>query len=128
MTGPEPRKRDFGELQLAILEVLWARDEATVEEVRSELAPERELATSTVATVLSRLEDQDVVGHRRDGRRYVYRARLPRESVRRSMVGDLVDRLFGGDAGELVSHLVRERELEDADLDRLRSLVEEGEG
>lgn len=121
-------ERSFGELQLAILQVLWEAGEAGVEDVREALAPERELATSTVATVLSRLEEQGVVSHTKDGRRYLYRSRLAREDVRRSEVGQLLRRLFGGDARALVSHLVREREIGRADLERLEDWVEEREG
>lgn len=119
-----PDRRDFGELQLAILRVLWERGEASVRDVREALAPDREPAVSTVATVLSRLEEQDAVSHRKEGRRYVYRAELGRDEVRRSMVGELLDRLFGGEPTELVGHLLRQRDLDGADLDRLRELVE----
>lgn len=121
-------KRDYGELQLAILEVLWDRGEATVADVRSALAPEREPAVSTVSTVLSRLEDHDVVDHRREGRRYVYRPEVDRDQVRSSMVDDLLERVFDGDPGELLTHLVRQREIEDADLERLEALVDERGG
>ncbi len=118
-------KRNFGDLQLAVLEVLWDRDEATVADVRDVLAPERKPAVSTVSTVLSRLEEQGVVRHRRQGRRYVYRAAVDRDDVRSAMLDDLLDQVFGGDAAELVNHLVRERELEGADLERLQALVDE---
>lgn len=118
-------KRDFGELQLAVLEVLWDRDEATVADVREVLAPDRKPAVSTVSTVLSRLEEQGVVHHRREGRRYVYRAVVDRDEVRSAMLDDLLDRVFGGDPGELVNHLLREGELEGADLERLQDLVDE---
>lgn len=119
-----PTARDFGDLQLAILRVLWDRGEAAVQQVRDDLAPERERAVSTVATVLSRLEEQGAVSHRKDGRRYVYRPEIQRDAVRRSMVEDLVDGLFGGEPSELVSHLLREREIDGAELDRLQALIE----
>lgn len=122
-----PATREFGELQIAILRVLWERGEATVRQVRDDLAPERDPAVSTVATVLSRLEEQGAVGHRKDGRRYVYRPEIRRDEVRRSMVEELVDRLFGGEPSELVGHLLREREIDGADLDRLQALVESEE-
>lgn len=119
-----PATGDFGELQIAILRVLWDRGEATVQQVREALSPGREPAVSTVATVLSRLEDQGAVSHRKDGRRYVYRPEIRRDEVRRSMVEELVDGLFGGKTSELVGHLLREREIDGADLDRLQALIE----
>lgn len=118
-------KRDFGELQLAILRVLWQRGEARVDEVVEALRPGRDPATSTVATVLSRLEDQGVVDHRQEGRRYVYRPVIDRDEARGSMVDGLLDRAFDGDALELVSHLVRRDEIGGVDLERLRAMIDE---
>lgn len=123
-----PASRDFGDLQLAILRVLWDRGEVTVRQIREALAPERNRAASTVATVLSRLEDQGAVSHRKDGRRYVYRPEIERDEVRSSMVEELVDGLFGGEPSELVGHLLREREIDGADLDRLQALIESDDG
>lgn len=106
--------------------VLWNRGEATVAEVRDAL-DDRDLATTTVATILKRLLESDVVERRKEGREYVYRAAVSRSDVRSSMVGDVVDWLFGGDTEALVSHLVRESEIDPDDLERLRSRVDESE-
>lgn len=121
-------KRDFGELQLAVLRVLWERGEARVDEVVEALRPERDPASSTVATVLSRLEDQEVVAHRKEGRRYVYRPEVDRADAVGSMVDGLLDRAFDGDPLELVSHLVRRDEIDGADLERLRAMIDEHRG
>lgn len=121
-------KRDFGELQLAVLRVLWERGEARVDEVVEALRPERDPASSTVATVLSRLEDQGVVAHRKEGRRYVYRPEVDRADAVGSMVDGLLDRAFDGDPLELVSHLVRRDEIDGADLERLRAMIDEHRG
>lgn len=121
-------KRDFGDLQLAILRVLWERDEAGVDEVVEALRPRRDPASSTVATVLSRLEQQGVVSHRQEGRRYVYRPEIERSDARGSMVDGLLDRAFDGDPLELVGHLVRRDEIDGADLDRLRAMIDEHRG
>lgn len=125
MAESESDSGRFGELQLAILRVLWTRKEATVESICEGLHPEHDVAYSTVSTVLSRLLDRDVVSREKQGRSYVYRAEVDEAEVRGSMVGRLLDRVFGGDASELVSHLVRSRELEGAELDRLRALIDE---
>jgi predicted transcriptional regulator len=89
------------------------------------LAAERRLALTTVATLLSRLERKGIVAHRQEGRQYVYRAAVTRAEVRRSKVRDLTETLFGGDAAALVSHLVRAADVDDQELQRIRSLVEE---
>lgn len=112
------------ELQLAILSVLWGRGEATSAQVRGDLAPTHSLALTTVTTLLGRLEKKGVVGHRRDGRRYLYRATVPREEVRRYMVTELTDSLFEGDPSLLVDHVLTTRDLSREDIHRVRNLVE----
>jgi predicted transcriptional regulator len=118
------RRHQVGELQLAILRVLWDQDGATVLGVHEALARERALAPNTIGSMLQKMERKGIVAHRRDGRRYVYYATVSEEDVRRSMVSDLVRQLFGGDPAALVGHLVREEELEKRDLDTLRREIE----
>lgn len=114
------------EFQLSILQVLWEHEEATVTEVVSAL--ERSSAPSTVATMLGRLEKRGLVAHRSEGRQYVYRATVAEDDVRRSVVReftDLTDDLFAGDVTAVVSQLLTFRDVRGADLERLRSLIDE---
>ena len=115
------------DLQLDVMRVLWERGEATAAEVHEALLPMRGLAPTTVATLLRRLEKRGVVSHRSEGRQYVYRPHASERQVRRSMVGELTERLFDGDATELISYLVSSGEIGPGDLERLRRLVEERE-
>jgi predicted transcriptional regulator len=117
-------KHTLGELQHAIMEVLWSRGEATAAAVHSALFDARGLAPTTIATMLRKMEDKGVVRHRVEGRHFVYEATVSRDEVRSTMVGELVDRLFAGDAAALVSHLVADHDLEENDLERLRSLLD----
>lgn len=128
MTPPKGSAGRFGELQLAVLRVLWRDGECTVEEICRELPPEREVAYSTVSTVLSRLLERDVVSRRKEGRSYRYCAELEEDQVRCSMVEQLLDRVFGGDPAELVNHLLRRDDVGEADLDRLREMIEARRG
>lgn len=113
------------ELQLAFMQVLWERGEATVQDVQQAL--DRPLAQSTVATLLGRLEKRGLVTHRVDGRQYVYRAAVTEPEVRRTLVSDmsaLADELFGGDVAALVSHLLTARDVDGNDLARVKALIE----
>jgi predicted transcriptional regulator len=120
-------KHTLGELQHAIMRVLWARDEATVAEVHEALFDERGLAPTTIATMLRKMEDKGVVAHRVEDRHFVYRTTVTEEAVRSSMVGDLLDRLFAGDPAALVSHLVADRQIDEEEIDRLRALLKKAE-
>ena len=118
------RRHQVGELQLAILRVLWDRDGATVLGVHESLAGDRALVPNTIGSMLQKMERKGIVAHRRDGRRYVYYATVSEAEVRRSMVSDLVRQLFGGDPAALVGHLVREEELDKRDLEQLRRQID----
>lgn len=113
----------LSDLQLSILRVLWAEDEATVARVQEALREERALALTTVATLLSRLEARGVVSRRADGRQFVYRAAVAEQDVRRSMVDALTERLFEGDPAALVHHLIDEGSIDATELERLEQLV-----
>ncbi len=123
MSPADNKYRDLTDLQVDLLEVLWNRKEATVAEVQNALLGDRGLATSTVATLLSRLEKRGVVAHRAHGRQYVYRAQVTRQEVRDSMVSALTYRMFSGDVAELVSHLLTEAETSPGDLARVKRLI-----
>jgi predicted transcriptional regulator len=118
------------ELQLEIMGVLWARGEATAVEVREGLRPVRDLAPTTVSTLLSRLERKGVVAHRSEGRQYVYRAAVEEAQVRRNLVSafsEVADRLFAGDVAELVTQLLAESDVGADDLARVREMIEQRE-
>ena len=116
--------KTLSDLQLAIMRVLWQKDEATVAEVHDALQSDLVLALTTIATVLSRLEKRGMLSHRTDGRQFVYRAMISEEAVRSSMVDELADLLFKGDVAELMSHLLAERDFTSDDLSRVKSLIE----
>jgi predicted transcriptional regulator len=113
----------LGDLQLAIMGVLWRRGEATVAEVHEALEPERGLAPTTIATMLTKLEKKRVVDHRTEGRKFIYQPRVSEDQVRRSMVADLTSQLFRGDVTALVNHLLSEHEIDRRELAQLRELI-----
>jgi BlaI family penicillinase repressor len=113
----------LGDLQLAIMRVLWRGGEASVADVHETLEPERGLALTTIATMLAKMEKKGVVEHRAEGRRFLYRPTVSEGQVRRSMVADLTSQLFRGDVFALVNHLLSEHEIDSRELDRLRGLI-----
>jgi BlaI family penicillinase repressor len=115
------RRASLTPLQLAVMQVLWARDEASVSDVQKGMTGKR-LALTTVATLLTRLEQRGLLAHRVEGRQYIYRARVTPVDVRQSVTRDLLGSLFHGDVTAFVTHLLDARDLtreEIADLKRL---------
>ena len=117
------RKRQLGDLQLAIMRVLWERGEAAAIEVHQALFEERGLAVTTIKTMLRKLEEYGCVDHRTKGRRFIYRPAIAEMDVREGMVADLVRRLFRGDSTALVNHLVQSGEIDLEELDDLKAVV-----
>lgn len=118
------QKHKLGDLQLAIMRVLWDAGEATASQVHQALI-ERGLAPTTIATMLRKMEGKGVVAFRVAGRQYIYRPTVDQRDVTRTMVGDVVDRLFKGDAAALVSHLIKEQEVDADELEALKRLIEQ---
>lgn len=118
------------ELQLAILDVLWAKGEASVLEIHDELRERRRVAQSTISTLLTRLEERGFVRYREEGRKYLYRAAVEREELRRSMAAEFLEHtrpLFRSDLGLLVSHLLAEGDVGPEEIDQARALLAEME-
>jgi BlaI family transcriptional regulator, penicillinase repressor len=120
-------RHSLGDLQAAIMRVLWQEGEATASDVHRALLSERGLAPTTIATMLRKMEEKGVVEHRASGRQFIYRPTVSEDTVRRSMVSELVERLFAGDPAALVSHLVSEHEVDPEELKALRRRLSAGE-
>lgn len=118
-------KHRLGDLQIAIMREIWRRGEASVADVHAALEEERGLAPTTIATMLKKMEAKGVVTHRTEGRRFLYRPTVSEADVRRTMVGDLTDRLFRGEVTALVSHLLAEHEIDPNELRQLQELLAE---
>ncbi len=93
-------------LELDCLRALWSLNNGTVKQVRSALLPSRELAYTTVMTVLERLVRKGAASRKKMGRSFVYVPLLSREVLRRAAVKDLADALFEGSEQELIRYLL----------------------
>ena len=114
----------LGELQLRILQVLWEADAPlAVAEVQRRL--QSPLAYTTVATMLRKMEQRELVSHHEEGRRFLYAPRVTADQVSQSVGRDLVDRIFAGSLSDAVSHLLESRDVDGAELDALEQLIRE---
>jgi predicted transcriptional regulator len=112
----------LAERESELMEVLWENGPSTVSEVRERLKDT--LAYTTVLTVLRKLEAKGYVGHEEDGRAHRYCARIARDAARRSALRDLARRLFKGSTELLLTHLVEEQNLTEAQVKRIRALLD----
>lgn len=122
MTDPLPTERE-----LAILEVLWDQEEATVRAVHQALEPDLGIAQNTVQTFLRILSEKGLVTFRKDGRSFVYRAAVDPEPTRQGLLGRVLDGVYDGALDRLVAGAFSIRGVKKAELRRLRQLIEDYE-
>src|SRR5277367_4981806 len=111
MRRPAPPRDMPPPLELECLKALWEIGEGTVRDVRLVMGTHRDLAYTTVMTVLDRLEKRGGVSRRKQGRSFVYVPKLSREELRKFAVKELVDRFFEGSEESLVAFLSQESEV-----------------
>ncbi|HEY9436130.1 MAG TPA: BlaI/MecI/CopY family transcriptional regulator [Blastocatellia bacterium] len=112
-------------LELEIMKVLWETGAANVQTVQQRL--ERELAYTTVQTMLNILHRKGKVKRALKDRAYFYRPAVSRSQVVKQAVNDLVEHLFGGSVENLVMSLVETKHLTPEKLTRLNKLLKESE-
>jgi BlaI family penicillinase repressor len=115
----------FGRMQLRIMQILWDRGRANAREITEALNESLPVAHSTVQTLLRQLEGKGAVGHRADGRTFVFYAKVKQDRAQRAAVRSLVERVFGGDVGGLVAHLLHHEKMSPDELNKLRRLIDE---
>lgn len=107
------------------MQALWELGEGSVSDVQARLeANSRKLASTTVATVLRRLEAKGWVTHREEGRGFVYRAAVSRERATGNLIDRLTGAFFGGDVPALVSHLLDSRGVTKREIAEIKRLIE----
>jgi BlaI family transcriptional regulator, penicillinase repressor len=113
----------FTDRELDVMSVLWSVPSATVAEVRARLPVD--LAYTTVLTVLRTLEKKGYVGHAGEGRAYRYHPLVKRTAAGRTALRRLLKKVFDGSPELLMTQLVSETNLTDAELRRLRRVLDE---
>jgi predicted transcriptional regulator len=106
-----------------VLRLVWQSQEATVQQVYDALPANRNVTYVTVATLLRRLEKKGYLKHRVRGKAFVYAPAAKKEDVIRRTIGDLVERLFGGNPVPLMQHLAQHSGITDEDIERLKELA-----
>jgi len=115
----------LGDLQLRIMKILWQRAEAAVGEVHQALAGEGDLAYTTIATMLRKMEARGLVRHRLHERKFLYRPRVKAEEVTRKISAHFIERLFEGSLADMIAHLLTTRQISREELARLEALIAE---
>ena len=121
MSSP-PRPTDA---ELEILAVLWSRGPSTVRDVHAAINKRKPAQYSTVLKFLQIMAGKGLVSRNVEQRTHVYESMVPRESTQRQLVGDLLDRAFGGSAMQLVMHALSAKRATPAELGQIRRLLDQ---
>jgi predicted transcriptional regulator len=120
-----PRKSEtLTEAELRLMEVLWQKGSATVQQVLDALPPKPSLAYNSVLTTIRILENKGYVKHLKDGRAHVYTPLVKRQEASRSEIRHLVGRFFKDSQDLLVINILEDRGIDEQELKRLRQLLQ----
>jgi predicted transcriptional regulator len=128
MAGRKKGSLGLTPLELQIMKVLWREGPSNVMAVQKGLAPDTDLAYTTVQTMLNVLYRKGRVRRNRKGRAFEYRSVVSQEKALGQAVRDLIERMFGGSSEELVMSLIKSRQVDPARIaDLSRALAQESE-
>jgi predicted transcriptional regulator len=121
---PTPRPTDA---ELAILRVLWERGPSTVREVHDELIRTHDSGYTTVLKLMQIMTDKGLVDRDESQRAHVYTSRLGEQRTQRQLLGDLMERAFGGSPAKLVMQALSTSKASAEDLSAIRTLLDQME-
>jgi predicted transcriptional regulator len=114
--------------ELAILRVLWLRGPSTVRQVHEALSNERETGYTTILKLMQIMAEKGLVERDESERTHRYHAKLTQQQTQQQLVGDLLEKAFGGSASQLVMQALAAKPTPREELARIRELLDEIEG
>ncbi len=118
-SGPRPTNAELG-----ILRVLWERGPSSVREAQEALSKGREVGYTTVLKTMQIMVEKGLLVREERGRAHVYRPAALEETAKRDLVGDFMERAFGGSARDLVMHALSAKPASSEDLAEIRTLLD----
>lgn len=113
----------LGESEMEILHHVWELGEATVKQVHQRILEDRDVAYTTVMTIMKNLNDKEYLKYRKEGVTYVYSAKTPPDEVQSDLVSSLIDKVFKGSASALMQTLVNRENLSNEEIRELRNMI-----
>ncbi|NGP88531.1 BlaI/MecI/CopY family transcriptional regulator [Aliifodinibius halophilus] len=114
----------LGETEMEVLHHVWDLGEATVKQVRKRILESREVAYTTIMTVMKNLAEKGYLKYRKDGVTYVYSPAQEPESVQSSLIKDLMTKVFKGSPKQLIQTLVKSDDMNAKDLEEIKHMID----
>ena len=115
------------ETELELTQILWKLGEGSVNDVLEGLSNDRDLAYTSVSTILRILEQKKILSSRKEGRGHVYKPLISKSGYEEKTVKYMVGRVFQGAPLALAKQLLQTNELSQADLQELKALIKNAE-
>jgi predicted transcriptional regulator len=121
---PPKKSNTLTEAELRLMKILWRRGESAVNDLVAAIPDSEALAYNSVLTTIRILEQKGYVGHRQEGRAFVYRPCIAEEEASRSEVKHLMSRFFGNSRERLLLSLLGDEEISTEELQRLKEAIQ----
>lgn len=115
------------DVELELMTILWRIGEGSVNDVIKHLPAHRDLAYTSVSTMLRILEQKQVLRNRKEGRGHIYMPVLSKSEYEARAVKNVVDRVFEGTPVALVRQLLDTFSMEKTDLEALKEMIARAE-
>jgi predicted transcriptional regulator len=119
------KKKDLGELELAVLNAVFDRPGSSVREIAALMAEERGLARTTILTVMQRLHGKGFLRRRKVGAVYRYTATSEQRQVVSDLIGQFVSKTLGGSPVPFLAYLAESKDLTEDQIAQLREIVDD---
>jgi predicted transcriptional regulator len=123
MSNKKIDSRLLTETELELMRILWKLGQGSVNEVIAELAKERDLAYTSVSTILRILEQKKILASRKEGRGHIYLPLIKKEAYEATSLQHLVSKVFDGAPSTLVKRLIESKDLDPEELKEIRKLL-----
>jgi predicted transcriptional regulator len=120
------KTRTFTEVELEFMRILWERGDSSPEDIADAFAARgRTLSGGAIRNVLAIMGEKGYVTRRKEGKAFLYRAKVTRDEARRDMAGDLLDTVFSGSESLLVASLLERRDIRPEELEEIERMIAE---
>jgi len=120
-----PKSKNLTDTEQSIMQILWRNGESSVKEITAELALTKPTAYTTMQTMCKILAEKGYAEFRKDGRAFLYSAKLTEKEAQQGALTTLLNRFFGGSSQLLTQHLMEESEVDLKTLQQLQDKIDQ---
>jgi len=116
-------KHQLTPVEHELMEILWKLGQGTVRDVMSQLPVNRNLAYTSVSTILRILQQKNIIRAEKTGKQHIYNPLLTKEAYASHSVKKMVTQVFSGNSANLVAYLVDKHGLSLEEIDAIQKLL-----